>query len=85
MSTLAKAANKYRNSKRNSQSFIESIAKRDYTNNSTDMKKYTTISINNDESYKGTLKNADNDKIKSFLSKFTKNAPTTTKEEKALK
>lgn len=74
MSALSKAATKYRNSKRNSQSFIESIAKREYINNSLDFKKlqYTTINVNKDDKNQSIKKPVEKDRFKSFLSKFNK-------------
>jgi hypothetical protein len=61
MSALAKAANKYRNSKQSTQSFVNEAAK--------------AKQAHNEEAYKSTIKSADRSNLKSFLSKFTRNMP----------
>lgn len=63
MDKLAKAANKYRNITKSSQSFIDMISKHDHTT----AHKYSTVKPINEESYKTTLtrnlaKNVKNEK-----------------------
>jgi len=68
MSALAKAANKYRSNKQSSQSFIDTIAKRE---------------TKNEELYKTNIKTTESNHLKSFLSKFTRNIPKSIKDFKS--
>ena len=67
MSVLAKAASKYRTKNPNSQSFVETQAKREHTN---------------EDAYKTTFSTSESNNLKSFLSKFTRNVPKGVKDEK---
>lgn len=69
MSTLAKVANKYRNVKQNSQSFITAVVNKEQSKN--------------ENRHGSASKASDSNHLKSFLSKFTRNIPKQIKEEKS--